>query len=1546
MVTIGEFAAAWQLRRAALLLLFSVGLNGQAVYVPNYASSTVSGYLVNPATGGLNPIPGLPVKTGTSPVQALIHPSGKFLYVLAAGSGDITLFTISSPSGALSLAPCPHCEATAPLGMAIDPSGRYLIVTSREAGGITSYSVNPANGSLTKGASASTGRDGRPANPAVDPSGRYLYTADPSVGAIFGYVVGDGSVTPIPGSPFAAAPGASSLAVSRTAVFVANEASGEVTTYQIAPGGSLTKVGLPVPVGGNPLTIALDSENGIYVANQQQLVLLNTTPNGVYPLTYLRAYYAGTVPSFVVVDPAGLFAFVVNTLSNDVSGFSITGGNSLIPVGATSTTGTSGPRLPTVGHIGDSTGIALSAGYPAPSSSAFGTTVTLKGTIRNTVNPGKTPAGTVSAALGGAAGANITAAVDSSGGFSMAFDGSSGFLPPGNTLIQLTYNPASGFEAPAPMAVVYSVAKTAPSFMISAPSTVVAGQPASFKIAAAPAGGRYPGGSVVLLIDGAPATGSIPLVNGVATAAYTASAGSHTASLTYSGDSWFTSAAVTSTTFRAKRITGVTVTGSSTSAVYGQGITLTATVTPAAATAQGTVDLFDGATKLNASPVAVVSGQAQSGPYAMNAGNHTIVAVFSGDASNLGSSNDSAPLMVAIARATVAVPSPRLSGSAVYGPMSFSVSLAPAASGSALPGGAASLADGASEVSQATLANGTATFAVPLLAVGTHVLTVAYRGDTSYLPAVSPPLTLVVAKAAPAVAVRSVPEAAVSGQTVNLIATVISSGPATGTISFQDRGISLGPAQSIEAGKASFSYTVPGAGSHRISAVYGGDANLSGGESAAVLRVEQANSVVGLPVTGGPATYGQPVALTVNVFAGAPGSGTPPGTITFKDRGVAIGAAPLEGGVGSLRAGNLAAGSHSISAAYSGSADFVGAESSALNFAVAKASTTTTLVIRADQSATVLTAMVIATGLFAPRGAVEFFGGAARLGKAEISAGQNSAILSLAPTGYSGAATAVYQGDSNFEGSVSGAATVNPARQASQLSLQVSKAPAAAGQAISCTVSLSWDGKAPASGIIRLFDGVTLLGSIPAQASGVLAITLPAGMHQLSAAYSGDTTYLSSTATYTLAVNRTPANLRLTAGPDAPAFGQNVIVSAKVSSAASGVPLAGGTVNFLDGGNTVAVAPVIAGVASAALAGLEPGGHQLSAIYSGDANWDPGTSNAAPVGVEKAVTALQISAPPVTGQGGVVSLTASLAVLAPGAGLPSGYILFLESGTRRVLAQAALDGATAAASIPAESAAHSVIAVYSGDARFLDSRSASENQFAVLNAASYCACGFAAGEIVTLFWQNAGAGTRIADSIPLPDTLGGVTAAVTDSAARVHLAPLFYASPGQVSFLIPPEVAEGPATLRVSTAQGGVSSAVIVVGTVSPGLFAANAGGGGPAAAQFVRVHAGGAQDAPVDAAAYDTAAQAWTTVDVDQAADGEALYLVLYATGIRNRESAVTATIKGQTVAVEYAGPHALYQGLDQINLRLPSGLPHGTAAVAIAVDGKMSNMVTVSFR
>jgi uncharacterized protein (TIGR03437 family) len=200
----------------------------------------------------------------------------------------------------------------------------------------------------------------------------------------------------------------------------------------------------------------------------------------------------------------------------------------------------------------------------------------------------------------------------------------------------------------------------------------------------------------------------------------------------------------------------------------------------------------------------------------------------------------------------------------------------------------------------------------------------------------------------------------------------------------------------------------------------------------------------------------------------------------------------------------------------------------------------------------------------------------------------------------------------------------------------------------------------------------------------------------------------------------------------------------------------------------------------------------------------------------------------------------------------------------------------------------------------------------VLNAASYDGAGFAAGEIVTVFGSN----------------LAG-TVRVTDSAGVSRGADVLYGSATQMSVVLPEGMASGVATLTI----GGMSAALPVRRT-APGLFTVDASGKGVAAAQVVTVHADGTQDAgSADA--------------IDVGGAGDAVYLILYGTGVRHFADRVVCTVAGRPATVAFAGAQSGSAGLDQVNVLLPAELKGaGRVELVVTADGVASNAVTVVFR
>lgn len=242
---------------------------------------------------------------------------------------------------------------------------------------------------------------------------------------------------------------------------------------------------------------------------------------------------------------------------------------------------------------------------------------------------------------------------------------------------------------------------------------------------------------------------------------------------------------------------------------------------------------------------------------------------------------------------------------------------------------------------------------------------------------------------------------------------------------------------------------------------------------------------------------------------------------------------------------------------------------------------------------------------------------------------------------------------------------------------------------------------------------------------------------------------------------------------------------------------------------------------------------------------------------------------------------------------------------------------------------------------------AAQNTLAVVSAASYNGATLAAEEIAAAFGSNLATATSVATSQPLPTTLGGASLKVRDSQGVERLAPLFFVSPNQINFQVPPGTANGTATLTVVKNSVTAATTNVPVANVAPGLFAADASGRGLAAANLLRITGSNAQTyEPIGR--YDTQQNKFVPVPVDLGPVTDQVFLILYGTGLRKRSnlSAVSATIGGIPAEVGFVGAQGGYLGLDQVNLRLPRNLSAGEQDVVLIVDGQPANTVRVSIK
>ena len=234
------------------------------------------------------------------------------------------------------------------------------------------------------------------------------------------------------------------------------------------------------------------------------------------------------------------------------------------------------------------------------------------------------------------------------------------------------------------------------------------------------------------------------------------------------------------------------------------------------------------------------------------------------------------------------------------------------------------------------------------------------------------------------------------------------------------------------------------------------------------------------------------------------------------------------------------------------------------------------------------------------------------------------------------------------------------------------------------------------------------------------------------------------------------------------------------------------------------------------------------------------------------------------------------------------------------------------------------------------------------SAASYTGISLAPDSIAALFGIDLSDDTQAATTLPLPISLAGASVVIKDSRGNEYASPLFFASPGQINFQIPSGLALGAGMVSVVTNGDIHSTGTLEITSVSPGLFTADASGGGLAAAVVLRVKSDG-EKVYEPIAKFDPASNRFVALPIDVSDPAEQVFLLLFGTGMRHRSSldSVAASIGDVGTEVLFVGAQGGFAGLDQCNLRLPNTLAgRGEVDVLLTVDGKAANSVKVKIK
>jgi hypothetical protein len=399
--------------------------------------------------------------------------------------------------------------------------------------------------------------------------------------------------------------------------------------------------------------------------------------------------------------------------------------------------------------------------------------------------------------------------------------------------------------------------------------------------------------------------------------------------------------------------------------------------------------------------------------------------------------------------------------------------------------------------------------------------------------------------------------------------------------------------------------------------------------------------------------------------------------------------------------GTLAAGGHTISAAYSGDTHNAPANAQITGFVLYDPTSTTTLTSDAalypiQTSATLTAAVPNGNGL------VNFIdqtaNGNVLLGSSWMD-GNPAAVLTV-PSLSAGQHALVAQ----FLGDIYNAASTSPpltvtvsgSYTTTALSSPATRYFAASPVALSAAIAPT-----SATGTVTFLDGATVLGHAGV-VSGVASFntsSLAPGIHLLTASFNGNATQDSSQSpALSIEIDPNPTTLALAPLPATNPYGTAVALTATVSPTA-----ASGTVTLLDSfvapgqtaatTGTVSQAALVNGVASMTSASFAPGTHAFTAVYAGDTSDLPSTSS--PVSTQITVAATTTTLVPIPASATYGNALVLTATVTPAAA--TGTIAFTDSIGGTIAQVPLLNGAASFSSSALAPGSHILSASYSGD---------------------------------------------------------------------------------------------------------------------------------------------------------------------------------------------------------------------------------------------------------
>jgi 6-phosphogluconolactonase (cycloisomerase 2 family) len=384
------FLPGYAASRPRMVYAFTSGANG----------SEVTSFKIDQANGGLGAATSS-APVGQIPVAVSVHPSRRFAYVVNGGfqaangidTNSISVYPLDQATGAIS-GPIQTRKASAdsppgePVAAVVHPTGKFLYVVNHDRFGsaddtdLSVFTIDSTDGTLSAPTRTADSGGAAPTAVALSVGGHFAYvtymhrTSTP-VGNTFFETVKTFAVNPVTGelsgpvgsAPTGTAPWAIKVDPNDRFAFVASISSDEVQIYTLDSKTGVLSLKTGVTVQSKPSSLAVDSEGRfLYVGKQQPFSNRNlevySVDDGSGALSFAGGLPTGAGsmvgPMAVVAEPQGQFVYAVDQNGN------------LIPFqldpstgGLTQGAGVSGAIVGgSFGGVGDPSGFAASGTSP------------------------------------------------------------------------------------------------------------------------------------------------------------------------------------------------------------------------------------------------------------------------------------------------------------------------------------------------------------------------------------------------------------------------------------------------------------------------------------------------------------------------------------------------------------------------------------------------------------------------------------------------------------------------------------------------------------------------------------------------------------------------------------------------------------------------------------------------------------------------------------------------------------------------------------------------------------------------------------------------------------------------------------------------------------------------------------------------------------------------------------------------------------------------------------------------------------------------------